>query len=186
MCSRICASEEERQQFYRNLKVTPCPHCNAVGFLVKHGFLTGYDANNQKSIRASRVFCSNRRSNACPLRRGCGRTFSVWLPDKIKHFFLPAETLWRFLNQALANSNKIDAFRQLKCRSGRLAAYRIWKRFTNAQSAIRTTLAGLCLPPQIDSNSPTQLTLAHLQKAFEEHPLSPIAAFQATFNTFFM
>jgi hypothetical protein len=165
-----------------NLKITPCPHCRTVGNLVKHGFLSGYDANNLKSVRASRVFCSNRRANQC----GCGRTFSVWLADKIKNLFLSANQLWLFLNQAVTSGNKRDAFRKLGSKLGRLAPYRIWKWFFNAQASIRNALLQLCQPPQIDSPSPTQLTLAHLQAAFKTHPLSPIAAFQATLKIFFM
>jgi hypothetical protein len=182
MCSKICLSLEDREELYANLKITPCPHCRTVGTLVKHGVLTGYDANNQKSVRASRVFCSNRRATLS----GCGRTFSVWLADKIKNLFLSAEQLWLFLNHAVNSGNKREAFGKLGCKRGRLTPYRIWRRFVNAQASIRTALLQLCQPPQVDSDCPAQLTLAHLQKAFKEHPLSPIAAFQATLKIFFM
>ena len=57
---------------------------------------------------------------------------------------------------------------------------------TIAQADIRTALAGLCEPPQMVSDCPAQLTLAHLQKAFKEHPLSPIAAFGAALQIFFI
>jgi hypothetical protein len=173
MCSWICSSQQECDELFSKLKLTPCPHCKTVGNLVKHGYLRGYDAQhlNVKTVRASRVFCSNRRANDC----GCGRTFSVWIANKIKNLFLSTEQLWTFLNNAANSGNKLDAWRKLDCNLGPLAMYRIWRRFANAHAAIRTALSRICDPPQINSDSPAQLTLAHLQKAFKEYPLSPIA-----------
>lgn len=183
MSSRICSSKQELDDLFAKLKITPCPHCKRVGSLIKHGFLRGYDSNNQlnKAIRAGRVFCSNRRRST-----GCGRTFSVWTANKIKRVYLCADSLWQFLCKAVSSRNKLQAFRDLNSGLSDSAPYHIWRRFLNAQSAIRTALAGLCEPPQIISDCPAQLTLAHLQKAFKDHPLSPIAAFGATLQTFFI
>lgn len=183
MCSQICASENDVDALYSRLKITACPRCKRVGNLIKHGFLRGYDMNNQlnTAVRAKRVFCSNRNDAS-----GCGRTFSVWLADKVKRLYLAAESLWRFLSDAVNSGNKLQAFRSLNSGLSDSAAYHIWRRFRNAQAAIRTALASLCEPPQVVSGDPAQLTLAHLQKAFKEHPLSPIAAFAATLQTFFI
>ncbi len=183
MSSRICSSKQELDDLFAKLKITPCPHCKITGALVKHGFLRGYDQNNHlnKTVRAARVFCSNRHRAT-----GCGRTFSVWLANKIKRLFLSADSLWQFLNQAVSSRNKLQAFRDLDSGLSDSAPYHIWRRFLNSQSAIRTALAVLCEPPKIVSGCPAQQTLAHLQKAFKEHPLSPIAAFGATLQTFFI
>jgi hypothetical protein len=108
------------------------------------------------------------------------------MAEKIKHFFLSAEHLWQFLNEAVNSGNKRQAFRKLDCGLSLSASYHIWRRFLNAQPAIRTALAGLCQPPLMQSGSPEQLTLAHLQIAFKDHRLSPIAAFNATLQRFFM
>jgi hypothetical protein len=94
--------------------------------------------------------------------------------------------LWQYLSNAISSGNKLDAFRKLNSGLSDSAPYRIWRRFLNAQAAIRTALIGLCEPPQIVSDCPVQLTLAHLQKAFQEHPLSLIAAFGATLQSFFI
>ncbi len=85
------------------LKQTPCPHCKVVGTLNRHGSLLGYDESSpqQRTVRARRVFCSNRNA-----RRGCGRTFSVWFADKIRRLSLTAGALWRFLQAAVAGSNR--------------------------------------------------------------------------------
>jgi len=183
LSSRICSSELEVDELYTRLKMTPCPHCQKVGSLIRHGFLRGYDTNHQRSktVRAARVFCSNRNRVT-----GCGRTFSVWLAHKIKRFFLGADSLWQFLDHSLRSGNKLDAFRKLNSGLSDSAPYHIWRRFRNAQVAIRTALAGLCEPPAIDSDCPAKLTLAHLQQAFKDHPLSPIAAFAATLQRFFI
>lgn len=188
MCSRICSSQEEIDDFFTKLKIIPCPYCKSVGYLIKHGFLRGYDQNHylDKTVRAARIFCSNRRVSGCGHVTGCGRTFSVWRADRIKHLFLSADSLWQFLTDAVSSGNKLDAFRKLNSGLSLSVTYHIWRRFLNAQAAIRTALARLCEPPQIVSDCPAQLTLAHLQKAFKEHPLSPIAAFGATLQTFFV
>ena len=68
-------SDEEWHAVAERLKLTPCPHCKVVGTLIRHGFLYGFDDSSprQKTVRARRIFCSNRNA-----RPGCGRTFSVW------------------------------------------------------------------------------------------------------------
>jgi len=179
--ARILSSNQELDDLYARLKLTPCPHCKRVGALIKHGFLRGYDTNHQlnKAIRAARVFCSNRNR-----RVGCGRTFSIWMADKVKRLFLGADSLWEFLTQAVANNNKLAAFRRLHSGLSDSAPYRIWKRFSLAQPAIRTALTRICEPARIESHRPAQLTLAHLQEAFEKHALSPIAAFAVNFQKF--
>jgi hypothetical protein len=183
MCSRICASNSEYDDLISKLKITPCPHCKSVGYLNQHGFLYGYDQEHQhcKTTRATRIFCSNRNH-----AQGCGRTFSVWMAERIKHVFLSAQSLWQFLSDAVSSGNKLDAFRKLHCSLNHSAAYRIWKRFSSAISSIRTALCTLCEPPRIDSDCPAHLTLAHLQKAFNASTLSPIAAFAVKLQRFFL
>jgi len=169
------------------LKCSPCPHCKHTGALNRHGFLKGYDELNfrQKAIRALRVFCSNRGSN-----EGCGRTFSVWIADKVKRLFLDADSLWEFLHQAATTGNKSLAFQNLRSSMGDSATYRIWKRFLHAQSAIRTALATLCpqpkQPTEGSSHSAAQGTVAHLKKAFQDSSLNPIAAYQVKTQSFFI
>lgn len=185
MGSRICASKSDVDEFLSKLKISSCPHCKRTGFLIKHGSLLGYvlnqTGNTIRGARAVRVYCSNRhRAN------GCGRTFSVWTADKIKHLFLSANSLWLFLNDAVSSGNKLQAFRNLNCGLSDSATYHIWRRFLNAQVAIRTALVALCQPPQSESDCPAKLTLEHLAKAFCKHKLSPIAAFAATLQTFFI
>lgn len=182
VCRRICGSQEEFEAVHAKLKTTACPHCKCIGNLIRHGYLRGYDEKHprKKTVRAWRIFCSNRKRAT-----GCGRTFSVWMADKVKRLLLTAEALWTFLKQAVVNGNKLQAFRDLESGLSDSAHYRIWKRFREAQSAIRTALGQLCEPPEVASEQPAELTLAHLEAAFAEEPC-PIAAFQVRLQTFFM
>lgn len=182
VCRRICGFQEEFEAVLAKLKTTACPHCKRVGNLIRHGCLRGYDEKHprRKTVRARRIFCSNRKRAT-----GCGRTFSVWTADKVKRLLLTADALWTFLKQAASTGNKFQAFRNLKSGLSDSAPYRIWKRFGEAQSGIRTALRGLCKPPEVDSERPAELTLAHLEAAFADQPC-PIAAFQVRLQTFFM
>jgi hypothetical protein len=185
VCSQICASKCNVDELLAKLKITACPHCLRTGFLIKHGSLLGYvlnqTGNTVRGARAVRVYCSNRYQG-----NGCGRTFSIWTADRLKRLFLSANSLWLFLKEAVRSGNKIQAFRMLNCGLGDSATYHIWRRFCNAQVAIRTALVALCQPPQMESDSSAKLTLDHLTKAFQDHSLSPIAAFAATLQTFFL
>lgn len=183
VCQRICRSQEELEAVLANLKTTACPHCQRVGNLIRHGFLYGYDEKHwqEKTVRARRIFCNNRNRAA-----GCGKTFSIWLANKIKRLLLTADSLWTFLKQAVHTGNKLQAFRSLQTELSDSAPYRIWKRFQQAQSTIRTTLDAFCKPPKIVSQHPAALTLAHLEAAFGQHALVPIAAFQVKRQTFFV
>jgi hypothetical protein len=183
VCQRICSTQEDVDAVLVTLKMTACPHCKQIGYLIRHGFLRGYDQTQLrgKTVRARRVFCNNRNRST-----GCGRTFSLWIADRIKRLFLDAASLWEFLKQAVLTGNRRRAFRSLESRLSDSAPYRIWKRFDQAQSAIRTALGTLCKPPEIVSKQPAEVTLAHLEAAFKEHPLDPIAAFQVTLQTFFV
>ena len=183
---RFYRSDQEWSAMAERLKLTACPHCKIVGTLIQHGFLCGYDeSSSHRQVRARRVFCSNRNA-----RPGCGRTFSVWLADKIRRLSLTTGTLWRFLQRAVADGI-LAAGRAVGHRSDR-TWQRIWKRFDLGQSKIRTALAVRCPPPQLPPQRPTgpaqrpaAHVLAHLQAAFPDVPC-PIAAFQHTTQTFFV
>lgn len=180
MIKRFYSSQAEFDNIH--LKQTPCPHCKRVGPLIRYGFLRGYDENHQhhRTVRARRVFCNNRKR-----ARGCGRTFSVWAADKIRRLSLTATTLWAFLKRAIGSGNKLDALRSLACGLSDSAPYRIWRRFDQAQSSIRTAIARRCQPPSVPGLDPARQTVAHLQVAFPNDPC-PIAAFQQNLQTFFL
>jgi hypothetical protein len=185
----------EPQWFYRGadqwnalverLKQTACPFCKAVGTLIRHGSLFGFDESSpqRKTLRARRIFCSNRDA-----RPGCGRTFSVWCADKIRRLSLTSAAVWPFLQHAAAGS-LAAAIRAADCLRSDKTWLRLWKRFDLGQSKIRTALAARCPPPQLPaqpSRRPAAAqVLAHLQAAFPDAHC-PIAAFQHALRTFFV
>ena len=181
----FCRTDEEWTAFAEQLKIKPCPHCQRVGNLIRHGCLRGFDDRSPKqtTLRARRVFCSNRNA-----RSGCGRTFSVWCADKIRRLSLTTGSLWRFLKLALTSSI-LTAIHATASHLSDRTGQRIWNRFDQAQSKIRTALSGQCLPPDLLAASPRRpmaaQVLAHLQAAFPDANC-PIAAFQHTLYTFFV
>jgi hypothetical protein len=178
---------EELSALAERLKQTPCPHCRVVGMLIWHGFLRGFDESSRRqSVRARRIFCSNRQA-----RRGCGRTFSIWLADKIRRLSLTTGTVWRFLQRAVAGGLRA-ACRACDCPRSDRTWQRLWKRFDQGQSKIRTALSARCPPPErpahlptVPARQPAAQVLAHLQAAFP-NAACPIATFQHTLRTFFV
>ena len=177
--------EHERAAFVERLKLTSCPHCKTVGALIRHGFLYGFDDSSprRETVRARRIFCSNRQR-----RPGCGRTFSVWIVDKIRRLSVTTRSLWRFLQHAVVGSIAAAIRATGSLLSDRIWQ-RIWKRFDRAQSAIRTALLARGPPPDLPtepSRRPAAAqVLAHLLATFP-HADCPIAAFQHSTRSFFI
>jgi hypothetical protein len=181
-------SDGEWPAIAERIKLTSCPHCKIVGALIGHGFLRGFDERSpqRKAVRARRVFCSNRQA-----RPGCGRTFSVWLADKIRRLSLTSGALWRFLQCTVA-SGILAAIATLDSWLSDRTMQRIWQRFHRGQSKIRTALWEHCPPPESLPRPPTNpahqaaaQVIAHLLAAFPDVNC-PIADFQLTMRTFFM
>lgn len=180
-------ADQPQRCFYRNpqewtaiverLKQTPCPHCNTLGTLIRHGNLYGFDDSSpqRKTLHARRIFCSNRYR-----RRGCVRTFSVRLAHTIRRLSLSTRTLWGFLRRAVVDTIA-NAARDANCPRSDRTFQRIWKRFDRGQSAIRTALLGRGPPPETPAEPARRPAaahvLAHLRATFP-HDDCPIAAFQ--------
>jgi hypothetical protein len=183
----FCRDGEDSIALGGRLKLMPCPHCKVVGMLVWHGYLRGFDETSTRpSVRARRVFCSNRNA-----RRGCGRTLSVWYADKIRRLSLTAGCLWQFLQRAVAGT-MAAASAAAGCQRSDRTWQRIWRRFNLGQSKIRTALSARCPPPELPANAPAHparlqaaQVLAHLQAAFAGGHC-PITAFQHMLHTFFV
>lgn len=193
MIQRFFSSVTELKTIYETLKQVACPFCKGVGSLIRYGFLHGYDETDhrQKSVRARRVFCNNRKAR----NNGCGRTFSLWAAEKLRRLSLNAGSLWNFLQGVASGKSKLQAFRDLSCMLSDSAPYRIWKRFEKAQTLLRTVLSSRCPPPDVISHEPrkpggqrlaslTQV-IAHLEAAFPKEAY-PISAFQRATQSFFL
>ena len=180
----FCRGEAEWAVIVERLKLTPCPHCRTRGTLIRHGVLTGFDDSSaRKTVRARRIFCSNRHR-----RGGCGRTVSVWFADKIRRLSLTTRTVWTFLKRAVVGSIA-TAIRAINSPRSDRTFRRIWRRFQRGQSAIRTALLSRGPPPDgpaASSCRPAEAqVLAHLQSTFPQADC-PIAAFQHAMRSFFV
>ena len=180
----FCRGEAEWAAIVERLKLTPCPHCRTVGTLIRHGTLTGFDDSSpRKTIRARRIFCSNRHR-----RGGCGRTVSVWFADKIRRLSLTTRTVWAFLQRAVAGSIAA-AIRAIKSSRSDRTLRRVWSRFQRNQSAIRTALFSRGPPPDGPAASSRRPAIAqvltHLAATFPNADC-PLAAFQQATRAFFV
>jgi hypothetical protein len=177
--------DEDWIAIVERLKQTSCPHCKTVGMLIRHGVLTGFDDRSPRRqvVRARRIFCSNRHR-----RRGCGRTFSVWLTDKIRRLSISTRALWTFLQRAVVGTITA-AVRDANAPRSDRTFQRIWARFDRGQSAIRTALLGRGPPPEVTAEPfrrpAAAQVLAHLRVTFP-HDDCPIAAFQQAMRAFFI
>ena len=171
-------SEAEWTHLVERLKLTACPHCRVVGRLIRHGCLVGYDESQRKSLRARRIYCSNRHA-----QRGCGRTISVWLADKIRRLSLSTRVVWRFLRQVLASSIAAATRSMTEFERSDRTWQRLWHRFARAQSTLRTVLLRRCPPPKLSAERPEAQVIAHLQTAFPQADC-PLAAYQHTLHLF--
>jgi hypothetical protein len=184
---RFYRSDQEWIDIVEKLKQTRCPHCHACGTLNRHGVLYGFDDTNddnpQRTLRARRIFCSNRKN-----RPGCGRTFSIWLAHKIRRFSLSTHTLLTFLQHAVTGT-LANACKAVDYPRSERTFQRIWKQFDRAQSRIRTALLGRGPPPEFAAASARRpeaaQVLAHLQASFPNTDC-PIAAFQLATRSFFV
>lgn len=174
---------EDFQRFYCQIKQIPCPHCKIIGSLILHGYLSGYEEQvyGKRTIRGHRIFCSNRNR-----RTGCGKSFSLLISNILKGFNISANSFWRFLNNIAKGVSKIQALKKLNLSFSNSTAYRLFKKFSNRQSRIRTVLFRRCTPPKLSITvHPPIQTISHLKSAFKESSC-PITAFQDFFQTPFL
>jgi len=177
--------EQDWAALTERLKQTACPHCKKIGALIRHGSLYGFDDSTpqRKTLRARRIFCSNRYR-----RPGCGRTFSVWIADKIRRLSTTTRRLWAFLQRAVAGT-LAEAMRATGSSLSGRTWQRIWTRFDRGQSAIRTALLARGPPPELPATGARRpeaaQVLAHLQATFPNADC-PIAAFQIAMRSFFV
>lgn len=167
------------QAFYRQIKLTRCPHCQRTGCLILHGYLSGYDekSNHLKTIRGRRIFCSNRDR-----RQGCGRTFSVLATHILKNFTITTKSLWDFLNNIAQGMNKRAAFGLLQLPFSVSSIYRLYQRIYIRQQSIRTLLLKHSPPPiDVPSRNPLIKTILHIKSTFTRSA-DPLATFQARFQ----
>lgn len=176
---RYYKDDGELIRFCHDLKSMACPHCHASGTLILHGFLRGYSETDsfKRLQRGRRFFCNNRSAN----RKGCGRTFSLFLACFIKNFIVQTSSLWRFLENLHSGLNIHKAFRQTGLPISNTSIYRLHGRLKNIQPYLRSHLNRITLPPHSSSREPLIQTIRHLRSAFRVSQ-NPLMDFQSTFQ----
>jgi hypothetical protein len=178
---KFLQNKTQHTKFYRQLKQTPCPHCNRRGQLIRHGFLTGYDIHslNKTMIRGYRFYCSNRNRRA-----GCGRTFSLLLSRLIKQFTITTAMLWQICSFLLKDETVSGMNAKLPARLSVTSVYRLIKTLSLSQSKIRTRLYRHGKTARQQEQSPLHQTLNHLKQNFGR--VNPIRKYQEAFQTPFI
>jgi len=94
-----------------------CQHCFQHDQFVSHGVVYKQVSSQVKKPVGKRIFCSNRYG-----RRGCGRTFQLYVADEVPSFRYGAAHLLIFMTALLANSSVDRAYaaatRQTETRNG--------------------------------------------------------------------
>jgi len=158
------------------VKLAPCPHCRQVGALIGHGFLRGYaERSSELVLRGRRFFCSNRA-----LRLGCGRTFSVGLSTVLSGFVVRTLTLWSFASAVLGGLTRRAAW-VCQTRGGLSlsSGYRLWRRLSAAQSALRARLCREAAAPASAAREPLAQLLLHFAVVVGASEDDLFAAFQS-------
>jgi hypothetical protein len=157
------------------IQLVACPHCRRTGALIGHGFLRGYaERFSDLVVRGRRFFCSDRGR-----RPGCGRTFSVKLSTVLSGFVVRTLTLFCFASAVLGGLTRRAAW--LREASGALSlstGYRLWRRLSAAQSALRSRLCREATEPACVAREPLSQIVAHLSVVIGAGVADLFSAFQ--------
>ncbi len=176
--------ESDFTKFHSQLPQQICSFCHQVGTLILNGLLKGQHEspeNCNTRVRGHRILCNSRRKH----HQGCGKSFSVYLSDTIKGIVLSAASFWKFLvcilqgcrcYSALSNSNLNITYNGIK---------KLFNKFKQRQSIIRSSLQEQSPPPEIQSKNPLIQLLYHLQQTFPKS-INPISDFQLSFQQSFL
>ena len=174
------ASVEDYNGHKHRLKLMACPHCRAVGCLIRHGYLHGYGASIDGKIQHGwRVFCSNRGR-----KTGCGRTYALMLAHHLGRRLVDAGRLWGFLTGILDGASIKRAWESVAAPFSLETGYKLWASFVRNQSGIRSALHTL-VRPVAAALPPLRQTIEHLKAAFPG-VACPVAAFQTAFQAAFL
>lgn len=173
---RFVATERELELSELDIGLWACPHCNKSGTLIGHGYLRGYaERGSELVVRGRRVFCSNRHRRA-----GCGRTFSVKLSTVLSGFVVRTLTLFCFATAVLGGLTRRAAW--LNAAAGALSlstGYRLWRRLSAAQSALRARLCREAPAPTSMVREPLAQLVQHLAVAVGGERVDLFAAYQS-------
>lgn len=177
----VCGLQGLAEQLLR-LKQQRCPHCGRTETLNRHSRLYGNDplTVDGRCLRGQRVWCCHRGR-----RRGCGRSFSVFLTDVLPRHTFPAVLLWSWLVELLAGLSLKAAVDKLKLPFALETVYQLRRKLRDGLARLRPWLCREEAPPAHTHLDPLFQTLGHLQSVFPRSPCPP-ADFQLHFQRPFL
>ena len=165
----------------RELKLRPCPHCRAVGGLIRHGYLRGHGEGTHNEVRRGwRVFCSDRYR-----RPGCGKTHALLLTEFMFHRMVKSAYLWQRLHNLREGLSLKSAWEKIVSPFSLDTGYRLRQAFLRSQSFIRSLLLRAGTLPKTKVTDPALQLIDHLKAIFPSSTC-PVADFQFRFQTAFL
>lgn len=135
----------------------PCPHCERT-YIKSHGYIYGYGDNSQSlTVRRIRFYCSNRGIN-----KGCAKTFSVLVANRLKNSPTPLSSIYKFLQNLSPSTSIYHAFNLSPPCFSITSAYRYVKRWIASINHIKGLLTKEHAPPK-NPLPPTSKALLHLK-----------------------
>lgn len=112
-----------------------CGHCSKSNQFVSHGVIYKQRSSTLAEKVGKRIFCSNRSG-----RKGCGRTFQIYIASEIPSLRYGAAQLFIFITALLANLTLSEAYYQATGQNETRHAWRWLARLTRQLSEYRTFL----------------------------------------------
>jgi hypothetical protein len=104
-----------------------CPHCQAFGQFVSHGFVYKYLSASEVSVVGKRLFCSNRSNHS-----GCGKTIRLYVSKRVPKISYHAANVTLFVMSLIAGMSIKNAYHKATGASEPRHAYR-WLNKLNLQ-----------------------------------------------------
>ena len=98
-------NKDALRKFLSEIKSELCPHCLKRTYLIIHSIVYRKTINGSQLFTGQRIFCSNRGS-----KKGCGKTFQLYLSVFIPKLNYSAIELNYFLSEVEENSSINESY----------------------------------------------------------------------------
>jgi hypothetical protein len=147
MPNRFFSSLDELQRITLALDhhrdtLAPCAHCSRKDAFVSHGFVYKKQSCGEPVAVGKRLFCANRHG-----RLGCGRTYRLYLMERIPRLFYYALSVTLFVWALIAGASIAAAYQQATGAREPRHAYRWLAKLWNQMTYYRQWLTGRDVPP---------------------------------------
>lgn len=161
-----------------------CLHCSKSDQFVSHGIIYKQHSICDLEKIGKRIFCSNRYG-----RKGCGRTFGLYVANKIPRLRYGAAQLFVFITSLLANLSVAKAYQKATNQLESRNAWRWLNKLMHRLSHYRALLKkrdGTFLPPYHTSSKRLPHLLPTLKRLFSQTTHCPCWSFQLSQQIRFM